>query len=84
MSNVTKEVTSQDFENKISELQAIVDKLESDAGVSLEESVALFESGLKLTKTCVDELDGMQARINDLNKQLDEILSRPVLGERDE
>ena len=75
--------TSADFERKIGELQKIVDKLESDAGISLEDSMDLYESGLKLTKDCVADLNNMQARISDLNKQLDAILS-PSVGERDE
>ena len=54
---------SADFERKIGELQKIVERLESDTGVSLEESVKLFEDGLTLTKECVDRLDSMQSRI---------------------
>lgn len=79
----TKSVSA-DFEKKIAELQNIVTKLESDANVSLEDSIALFENGLELTKQCVDSLNGMQSQINDLNKQLDLILQQPLFGERDE
>lgn len=72
------------FENNISELQGIVDKLESDAGVSLEESMELYKQGLELTKKCVDDLNSVQTEINDLNKQLDAILSRPLFGDDNE
>lgn len=73
-----KEITCIDYERKIDELQKVVDKLESD--VSLEESMRLFESGIKLTKECIDELDRTQARVNDLKDQLDTILGRGSVG----
>lgn len=82
--NEKNEVTSADFEKKIGELQKIVDRLESDAGVTLEDSMKLYEDGLKLTKECVDNLSAMQSRIADLNKQLDYILQQPLFGDRDE
>lgn len=82
--NEKTEVTSADFEKKIGELQKIVDRLESDAGVTLEDSMKLYEDGLKLTKECVDNLSAMQSRIADLNKQLDYILQQPLFGDRDE
>lgn len=75
--------TSCDFERKIEQLQSIVDKLESD-GLSLEQSMALFESGLSITKQCVADLNGMQAKIEDLNGQLDLILRQSLTGGGDE
>ena len=75
--------SSSDFEAKIAELQKIVGRLESDGSVTLEDSMSLFESGLKLTKECVDDLSAMQARIADLNNQLDLILRQPLFGEDD-
>ena len=44
------------FEQSIAELEDIVAKLEG-GNVSLEESIALFENGIKLTKSCKDLLD---------------------------
>lgn len=75
--------TSVDFEAKIAELQKIVGRLESDGSVTLEDSMSLFESGLKLTKECVDDLSAMQAKISELNNQLDLILRQPLFGEDD-
>lgn len=72
------------FEKKISELQRIADKLESDAGISLEESMRLYEDGLALAADCVDSLDAVQAKIAELNKQLDGILRRPLFGDGNE
>lgn len=79
-----KTATSIDFEKKIGELQRIVDKLESDASISLEESMALYESGLSLTKECVDKLYSVQTRVSDLNRQLDMILQQPLFGDDDD
>ncbi|MCH5157725.1 MAG: exodeoxyribonuclease VII small subunit [Clostridiales bacterium] len=69
-----KEATSADFEQKIEKLQEIVAKLESD--VSLEDGMALFESGIKLTKECIDELDRTREHIEALKGELDKILVR--------
>lgn len=82
--NKQKTATAVDFEKKIGELQKIVERLESDSSVSLEDSIQLFESGLALTKQCVDSLNGMQSQIADLNKQLDIILQQPLFGDNNE
>lgn len=78
----TKEqkVGASDFENRINELQKIVSRLENDPAVTLEDSMTLYESGLKIAKECVDDLAAMQARIAELNGQLDIILHRPIFG----
>ena len=70
---------SSDFENKLAELQSIVSRLENDADVTLEDSISLYESGLKIAKECVDDLGLLSARIAELNKQLD-----LVFGDNDE
>lgn len=80
----TQSVESCDFENKLDALQAIVNKLENDPGVTLEDSMSLYEDGLKLTKECVESLAQMQTRIAELNKQLDLVLCKPPFGDNDE
>ena len=76
------EKTADDFEKKIDELKAIVERLEGDA--SLEESIALFESGLELTKACIDDLHRTQARISELKGKLDIITAQTGFGDGDE
>ncbi len=76
------EKTADDFEKKIDELKAIVERLEGDA--SLEESIALFESGLELTKACIDDLNRAQARIAELKGKLDIITAQTGFGDGDE
>ena len=79
MADTKNSVTSGDFENKLGELQKIVNKLESDSDVTLEQSMSLYESGLKLAKQCADALSELSARINELHGQLD-----LILGDSDE
>lgn len=74
--------TSGDFENKLDELQNIVCRLENDSDVTLEESMSLYESGLKIAKECVEDLSLLNARITELNKQLDLVLK--PFGDKDE
>lgn len=82
--SAAKQQRSADFESKLSRLRDIADKLENDPTVTLEQSMALYEDGLRITRECVDELNGMQSRIAELNKKLDLILTVPASGEDDE
>ena len=59
-----------------------MERLEGDA--SLEESIALFESGLELTKACIDDLNRTQARISELKGKLDIITAQTGFGDGDE
>ena len=51
------------FEEKITELEQIVAKLE-DGTLSLDESVNLFEKGIKLSKECRKILDSAEKKIS--------------------
>ena len=55
----------QNFEHTQSELQSIIQKLESDS-LSLEEMVHYFEDGMKLMKICRAQLDEVENRISTL------------------
>jgi exodeoxyribonuclease VII small subunit len=63
------------FEDALSELEAIVKKLESD--LPIDEATKAFEQGIKLSKTCMDELKAEKGKISllvdDLNKLTEEI-----------
>lgn len=50
------------FEKKITELKEIVDKLEK-GDVSLDESIELFETGMKLAKDAGEMLDKAEKRV---------------------
>lgn len=51
-----------DFEQKLTALEAVVEKLER-GDLSLDESVRLFEEGVKLSDACKKELEDAEGRI---------------------
>ncbi len=55
------------FEKAMEELEKIVRKLESDT-VSLDESIAMFDKGVKLSDYCNKLLDEATLKVNILNK----------------
>ena len=57
-----------DFERKLTDLEAVVERLEQ-GDLSLEESVRLFEEGMKLSESCKQELEAAEGRIQILMQQ---------------
>ena len=55
------------FEQSLSELERISKKLESD-DITLEESIALFEKGIKLSKECAKKLETAKQRIEKISE----------------
>lgn len=55
------------FENSLSDLEKIVRQLE-DGDLSLEESLKLFEDGVKLSRECQERLNQAERRIEVLLK----------------
>lgn len=51
------------FEKSIKELEKIVETLEK-GDKSLDESIALFEEGIKLSKECNDMLDKAEKKVS--------------------
>lgn len=51
------------FEESLSELEKIAQDIER-GGLTLEESIARFEKGMKLSKVCTEILDKAEKRIN--------------------
>jgi exodeoxyribonuclease VII small subunit len=60
-----KELT---FEQQMKKLQEIVDKLEKN-DIELDESIALYEEGLKLSKALKSQLEGFENKIKELNEE---------------
>lgn len=50
------------FEDQLAKLEEIVARLE-DEGVGLEESLDLFEAGMKLVKSCRARLEQVEQRV---------------------
>ncbi|MGD9345336.1 MAG: exodeoxyribonuclease VII small subunit [Candidatus Aminicenantes bacterium] len=55
-------MTEKSFENSLAELEKIVEKME-EGGLSLNESLALFEKGVKLARFLREELDKAEKKI---------------------
>lgn len=74
------------FENSLAELEKIVRQLE-EGDLSLEESLALFENGVRLSRECRERLDQAERRIeilvqdSDGNPILRELSEEPAGGE---
>ena len=55
------------FEEALKKLESIVSQLE-DESITLEESVNLYEEGVKLSKFCSEILDNAELRIEQVNE----------------
>jgi exodeoxyribonuclease VII small subunit len=52
-----------DFEKHLTQLETVVERLER-GDLSLDESVRLFEEGMKLSQACKQELEQAEGRIH--------------------
>ena len=57
-----------DFEKQLTALETVVERLER-GDLSLEESVRLFEEGMKLSDACKKELEAAEGKIQLLVEQ---------------
>lgn len=64
------------FEDCLKRLEEIVERLEK-GDLSLEESLALFEEGMKLSNSCRGELDQAEGKIEILLKQGSKLQAHP-------
>jgi len=70
-------MTSLSFEKALAELESIVQKLEK-GGLSLNESLALFEKGVKLARSLREELGKAEKKVEILLKdEMGEIRKEP-------
>lgn len=58
------------FEDSLMRLQEISDLLESGE-IGLEESLKVYEEGIKLSKICFDTLKNAELKVTELKKQLE-------------
>ncbi|MBQ8300933.1 MAG: exodeoxyribonuclease VII small subunit [Clostridia bacterium] len=69
------------FEESITELEEIVNKLEG-GNVTLDESLELFEQGIKLSKGCQKMLDAAEKKVSILMTNEDgELTKSDFIGE---
>lgn len=58
------------FEQSMTELESIVTKLEA-GDITLDDSLELFEEGIKLAKTCQKKLDDAEKKVKILTTSKD-------------
>jgi exodeoxyribonuclease VII small subunit len=58
------------FEESLKQLEKIVDQLER-GDLPLEESIKIFEEGVRLSSACKQELDAAEGKVQILMKQRD-------------
>ena len=68
------------FEASLKELETIVKQLE-DGDMPLEESLKLFESGVRLSRECRERLNTAERRIEVLMKEADGSMNLEPVGE---
>lgn len=68
--------TPPNFEATLKELETIVHELETGE-MSLEDSLAAFERGVKLTRDCQSALEKAEQRVNLLVEKDGELSTRP-------
>src|SRR3982750_1504787 len=73
---------NQTFESSLGELEKIVRRLE-DGDLSLEESLKLFEDGVRLSRECQERLNQAERRIEVLLKDEDGNPSLNVIRQED-
>ncbi|AFH49840.1 Exodeoxyribonuclease VII small subunit [Ignavibacterium album JCM 16511] len=66
---MTKVKSTKSFEEKLKRLEQISELLES-GDVQLEESISLFEEGIKLSKECLAILENAELKITKLKKEV--------------
>ncbi len=71
---MTKKKTKNSFEENLSRLEEISTLLESEE-LGLDESISLFEEGIKLSKTCMTALKNAELKITELKSELSEVTS---------
>ena len=71
------------FEESVMELEKIVSELES-GDVTLDESLSLFERGIKLSKSCQKMLDAAEKKVSVLMTTDDGEIVKEEFGDMDE
>jgi exodeoxyribonuclease VII small subunit len=68
------------FEKAMERLEEIVQSLEK-GDLQLEDSLKLFEEGIKLSQVCMAKLDEAEKRVDILIKDKDKTVLKPFLPE---
>jgi len=71
---MTKKKSKNTFEVNLSRLEEISTLLEGEE-LGLDESISLFEEGIKLSKSCMTSLKKAELKITELKSELSEVAS---------
>ncbi len=66
------------FEKDLKRLEEIVERLEEEEGLSLEESIKLFEEGVKLAASCRKQLTQAENKVVKLIKTVQGLAEGPL------
>lgn len=69
---MSKKKSSDNFEDKLARLEEITTSLENSE-IGLEDSIQLFEEGVKLSRECLSVLEKAELKVTTLKKDLNEI-----------
>jgi exodeoxyribonuclease VII small subunit len=72
---MAKKKAKNTFEENLSRLEEISTLLESEE-LGLDESISLFEEGIKLSKNCMTALKKAELKITELKSELTEVTSK--------
>ena len=72
-------IESLSFEDSYARLEEVIQKLEA-GNLSLEESIALYEEGMRLAEHCGRKLDDAQLRVTKLLSDVAEELEKDSLS----
>ena len=70
-------VKDNNFENNLKKLELIVNKLESD-DIGLEESVKLYEEGMKIKKICDKKLKDIEMQIKKIRIEDNKVIKEDL------
>jgi len=69
--------TAPDFESALAELEKLVETMESGEQ-SLEETLAAFQKGIELTRSCQEGLKAAEQKVEQLIQKNGKYLTEPV------
>jgi exodeoxyribonuclease VII small subunit len=72
-----KATTTLDFESALAELEKLVETMESGEQ-SLEETLASFQKGIELTRSCQEGLKAAEQKVEQLIEKNGKYLTEPV------
>lgn len=78
--NTYDEIETLSFEDSYDRLEQVIQKLEN-GGLSLDESVALYEEGMRLAQHCGRKLDDAQLKVFSLLSAAADEMDRETLSE---